>query len=298
MYEPTDKGVSIREPSTANFYIDADDRLETTFPSPAQFTINQKQSLFNGFFTRMAVQEIVMNWAVPNISATLGNNTLRWYATATPGTIFTATVPDGNYTVENLLKTLAPLMTTAQSGSTWTANAPSTSSSTAYLGKTGATAVILQGGTTTTGAPSIQVMLNLTTNATGYTTFPVQSPCLQPFSYIDFICQDITYNQSLKDGSTNSIVPNRDVLYRWCFAWDDTPTRDGYNYPILQGYEPFHQRRCIAFPKQVKWQPNMPVGQLKFEVYDTYNNLMTYLDAIGNGNEGMSFRMTLLVSEV
>lgn len=292
-------GVSIREPSTANFLVDADDRLETVFPSPAKFTINQKQSLFNGFFTRMAVQEINMNWAVPNISAQLGNNTLSWYNYGTPGTIYTVTVPDGNYTVSLLLSILSTAMTAVNG--TWTVAGPTTTVPCATLNKSGVTGVVILAGTaTTSGAPSLQAMLNLTTatGAAGYLQYFIQAPCLQPFSYIDFVCNDLTYNQSLKDGSTNSVVPNRDVLYRWYFAWDEAPSRDSYNYPILQGYEPFNQRRCIAFPKQIKWQPNMPLGQLTFQIYDAYNNNLTYLNTFGNGIQAMSFRMSLLVSEV
>jgi hypothetical protein len=112
----------------------------------------------------------------------------------------------------------------------------------------------------------------------------------------------LTYNQSLKDSTTNIVV--RDILYRWNFAWDGVPAEDAYGYPILQGYQRFVARRNITFPKQIRWERIMPIGSLSFQVYGyiplIVNSEAEYLKPIPPaiaGNSNIEWSMTLLVSE-
>jgi hypothetical protein len=58
-----------------------------------------------------------------------------------------------------------------------------------------------------------------------------------------------------------------DVLQRFYFAYDAENTYDKYNFPILMGYRPFVVERMFNPPKQIKWENNMPVGQLQLLVY-------------------------------
>ena len=67
-------GTQIRYPSVANLMIDSADRTVSQFPSPWDYQIVKKQSLFNGFFTRIGATEVVLEWNNPNITA--DNNTL------------------------------------------------------------------------------------------------------------------------------------------------------------------------------------------------------------------------------
>ena len=112
---------------------------------------------------------------------------------------------------------------------------------------------------------------------------------LRPFRYIDFVSTQLTYNQNVKDASTATIV--RDVLARWYFAYDQPPTLDEYGFPILMGYSAFCLRRTFSPPKQIKWESNMPVGNLTFQLYNSAGELIeTEADT--------SWQMTLQISEV
>jgi hypothetical protein len=91
------------------------------------------------------------------------------------------------------------------------------------------------------------------------------TPDLRPFAFIDLVSPNLTYNQSLKDATSNLIVV--DVLQRFYFAYDAENTYDKYNFPILMGYRPFVVERMFNPPKQIKWENNMPVGQLQLLVY-------------------------------
>jgi hypothetical protein len=276
-------GTIIRNPATANLLIDSEDRPATQ--SSSDFTIALKNSILNGFFTRLAVAEVVLEWNIQNISSNTNNNVMRFNIS---GTDYTITVPSGNYTVETLIKAIVAQMNSVDGAAAWTQQP--------YGGVYGITNAnstpfyfyaTLADGSISNLAAQLRI-------ATGV-AFPqviIYAPKLLPITYVDFVSTQLTYNQRLKDGSTNTTT--RDVLYRWVLAWDGPVGVDGYGYPIYQGYLPFIARRALPFPKQINWQNNMPVGQLSFQVYDSHNNILPPLiTQLG----GLEWQMTLLVSE-
>jgi hypothetical protein len=78
-------------------------------------------------------------------------------------------------------------------------------------------------------------------------------------------------------------------------AWENQPSVDKYGFPIYQGYTPFVARRYLPFPKQIKWDSNLPIGQLNFEIIDSSGNLVP--TKFNGGDGDLEFQMTLLVSE-
>jgi hypothetical protein len=121
---------------------------------------------------------------------------------------------------------------------------------------------------------------------------PIQTPKVLPVTYLDFCCDQLTYNQALKDETTNEVSQN--VLYRWVMGWDVPSPVDSLGYPIYQGYQPFVARRILPFPKQVRWEGNQPLGQLTFRVIDSTGEPV-FLDF---PQSQMEWNMCLLVSEV
>ena len=269
-------GVTIRNPSTANLLIDSTDR---TSASPADFTIAKPNSILNGFFTRAAVNEVVLQWGLSNISSEFGNNTLT--LTLTGAATYTITLESGNYTVEGALKAIVDLLNVAQAVVVFTEQP--------YGNVYGLTNNL--GTTFSIAVGNLQAQMGFTPALTMAENL-VFNPFILPYRYIDFICNDLTYNQRLKDASTAPLV--RDVLYRWVFAWDAPTPLDGYGYPIYQGYVPFVARRALPFPKQIRWEANMPIGNLTFQVYNSFGQLLAPSQVINNL---MEWNMTLLVSE-
>ena len=114
---PQENSVGIRNPATANLLINSLDRVyagnaSVQPQSSSDFTINKSQSLMNGYFTRIGVQEVQMNYGVYNVSSNWNNNYFSLQlATGNPGviqsTIYTFTLPDGNYSVAQALNTLS-----------------------------------------------------------------------------------------------------------------------------------------------------------------------------------------------
>lgn len=292
---PAEKGVPIREASTANLLIDSIDRLRADGTpkgneTSSDFIISKNNSIMNGFFTRIAITEIYMDWCIDNISAITGNNklsiTIPGFNAGNPVVI---TLPDGQYTVKLCLDTIVSLLNTAVGGTRVFAIVDSST-------VPGVKALQLKNSGVlanfTVNANMLQSELNLLAGTLG-SEYPINCPKLLPYTYLDFTSSNLTYNQELQDQTTNLIT--RNVLYRWYFAWDTPAPLDAYGYPIFQGYNKFITRRYLAFPKQIRWSANQPIGQLQFQVYTSEGTLLT-----GNGQEAGEFEwaITCLISEV
>jgi len=287
-YVPVEKAHPIREPSTANLVIDS---LDAVGGNASTFVINKNASIMNGYFTRIAVSEVVLNWAVPNIAAALGNNVLR---ITSPANI-TVTIPDGMWTVAAALDYIVASLNSQYNtvGSVWTVD---------QVG--GGVFIVLRVGgviTNTTWAFTIGLQQFGWAAAPGAVASLLISPTsnLQTTRYLDFVSYELTYCQSLKDNSTATATPARDALCRWYFAWDNPAPNDKYGFPILMGYQQFAARRLFNPPKQIRWEPNLPIGNLTFQVYNSLGQLQ-YAGNYGNipGSAGYSWEMTLQISEV
>lgn len=287
------KAVTTRPSSTANFLIDSVDRDQDAYPSSGNFQIVKKNSIFNGFFNRMAVQEVVLDWGIPNISSVTGNDefVVSYDDGVNPPVIHTATLPAGFYDVQQALDTIVSQLNISVGVAAFVITSGNTG---VYMG---IDQVLVPGGT-------FEIMdTDLGTEIFGEVvgTAPAQSfvilaPRILPLRYLDIVCNQLTYNQELKDGDTSE--KSRDVLYRWYFAWDTETSYDSYGFPVLQGYRAFIQRRLIAFPKQIRWNTSQPVGNLTFQVYDDNDDLVDpTVYPVAEGGAEMEFQMSLLLSE-
>jgi hypothetical protein len=282
-FVPSEKGMPIRNPSTANLYIDSLDRSDGQ--SVADFIINKPTNIMTGFFTRLALNEVVMDWSVPNVLSGVNNE----FSIIIGSTQTDVLIDTGFYTVADCIGAIRTALNTAIGAGAFSivANAR------------GASLVKATGNFQILETP-LSTQLNCQINVVG-TSFAFFAPVLLNNKYIDFVSNSLTYCQDVKDASTSQNV--RDVIYRWYFGWDNETIYDTYNYPILQGYRAFLQRRSIAFPKQIKWTNTQPIGQLQFQVYDSLGDLLDIPsknpENLGNLSKGeMEFGMTLLVSEV
>ena len=276
-FVPTAKGTNIRFPSTANLYIDSADRASG---DASDFLISKPQNLLTGFFTRLAVNEVVLDWSIPNVLASQGNNTFTVTITGTSAGTYTATLSDGYYTVKSALDAIVTQLNTAIG----------TTRFSIVTSGDGGIFLTIASGTYSVTPTTLSTQLDISSPATLENDKQVLDPRILNTKYIDIISQNLTYCQDLKDASTAQNV--RDVVYRWYLAWDNETSYDAYNFPILQGYRPFLQRRSIAFPKQIKWDNIQPIGQLGFQVYDDEGNILNV--TVGS----LEFNLSLLVSEI
>lgn len=283
-------GTTIRQPSVANLMIDSTDRNKTLYPSPFNFQINQNANLQNGFFTRVAATEVVFEWCEPNINqlvnaefsvdiSGVGGNTY-----ANPVSIQLNT---GFYTIEQALDAIVAELNT-------------------LTGTTGATFSITQGQGVFLDCSGAEFWIYDTNlaQALGFETFDNNGtyagdyavgdcPDLRLVRYVDFVSEQLTYAQDVKDSATNNY--NRNVLLRWYMAYEEQSQLDGYNFPILMGYTPFVCRRLFSPPKQIRWDNNLPVGNLAFSLYAPNGQIMTQASPLATYET--AWLMTLQLSE-
>jgi hypothetical protein len=301
-YVPVEKGVTIRQPSTANLMLDSKDRDTAIYTTAGDFQITKTNSLLNGYFTRIATSEVVLEWQVPNINAT--NNTMSGTVDPAggPAVPFSITIDPGLYTVASLLDQIT-VQLQGQAGITGVYNPQIIASTTTNFGLANQNTqqvvppsmVLVDGGGNYidwTIAPGVlQALLGWNLVSDAFKIAPTSTD-IRLYRYIDFTSQQLTYAQDLKDASTNT--QNKNVLNRWYLAWDNAPAFDYYGYPVFMGYTEFQLRRIYNPPKQIRWEPNLPIGNLAFQVYVMDINQNYVLLATTD----FEWLMTLQVSEV
>ena len=294
----------------------------TTPEQASNFTINSLQNNILGHFTRMAVQEVAMDWGVPNVAqfkqvtgfnASTGlpifgpdvyNNSI--FKVDISGTVYTAQLPTRFYNIYQVMNQIKDSL-----------NAVMDVSGTVFSLVTDPAVGVNLHCTKTylVVATNLSIELGFLQTTTRYADFhpgEVLAPMLMPWTYVDITCPQLTYCQDVKDATTNPV--KRDVLYRWYLS-EDTGQTDSYGFPILMGYQNFRARRPIAFPKQIKWDPIQQVtGSINFVSYATLNTVgltgaiqvpMANFEGSAynaansfGGTFNYDFQMTLLLSEV
>jgi hypothetical protein len=284
-FVPAEKAMPVREPSTANLMIDSIDRNNINNTTCANFTISKQNSLLNGFFTRIATSEVVLDWNEPNIPSNLATNAGQLDISG--GSTYNVTVPVGFYNASQLIDAVIQRFNDI-SGTTSTAFVVNTATSPISVSATNASVAwrIFIGG--------INSFQNTSYVPAGGSRTLDGIADLRNIKYIDFVSPELTYNQELKDSSTNIAV--RDVLCRWYMEWDNPVVYDKYGFPIFMGYSSFQVRRIFSPPKQIRWEPNMPIGQVSFQLYR--DSGLIALQPFVVQNSLTNWRMTLQVSEV
>jgi len=262
--------------------IDAEDRKTDAYPSPWDFVISKNQSLFNGFFTRIGATEVVLEWQNPNIITGV-NSRLTFLITGITGAIYVDIGGSNSVfsTVGDILDAIAARFNTAAGSTTAPLrfNVVNNSGDVGILDSSGASIVIVP--------TRLSVQMNLQGSASAF-IFPV-APDLRPYKYLDFVSNQLTYNQNVKDATSN--LRDQSVLLRWYFAFDNPTPSDQHGFPILMGYQPFVLRRLYNPPKQIAWESNMPLGQVGFQVYGNNGEIVSNYLNLSN------WLMTLQISE-
>jgi hypothetical protein len=135
-----------------------------------------------------------------------------------------------------------------------------------------------------------------------------QSTLCQATRYVDIVCSQLTYNQPLKDTTTQPIA--RDSLCRLYLGdgngfGNNTAVCDASNF-TPPGTAPFTIYRQFQTPKMINWnsagKAYQPVpGVLRFEVLDDTGANLTEMvqdtDVFEAGGDYLDWSATILVSE-
>jgi hypothetical protein len=339
-YNGISEATTIRPPATALLTIDSADRFQSQVQrrstdstarnySAYDFTITKNESIMNGFFTRLAVSEVVFPWPIPNINEYTNKIIVRISDDDGNITETTITIDNGFYTPSQLAQEIEDKVIeigvpgieffnmyygtiadfsgavvaesafgydASGSGATVVGFLPVSYSDAPYYGNDQITQLFDLLG------------FNDGNNVAVEFGYGAPTYC-QATRYVDIVCPQLTYNQALKDTSSQRTV--RDALCRIYLGVDGqqtTVTTDSSDVQTTEyippGCAPTTIYRNFSVPKQVQWTPNQPVsGYLQFQVYDDNGILLSNSAALGNSagfpnqNPGLDWSMTLLVTE-
>lgn len=338
IYSARDSALTQRAASTAILAIDSEDRFRDYDDarlvvgrnrSPYEYTITKNQSIMNGFFTRLAVTEVVFPWSLPNINVGTAPIKVTVASNMIPASTFLLELDLGFYTPSQIA---ARLQTLVRNINPVTLGAFTMTYGVSSIGLVAPTQLPifeydtnnLPAGVTIAfepltaaddpffsnplrkqlfdllgfsisppGAPPAQQGNNVL-DANG---FGAQTYC-QFTRYVDIVCTQLTANQALKDTMSQTVA--RDVLCR-VYVGD----AQGVQSTVLPSSATFCPPGCMptiiyrnfSQPKQIQWIPNQPVaGFLQFEVFDDAGFSLKDYDYRGNGN-GTNWSLTLLATE-
>lgn len=302
-------GVDIRNPSTSIFGISSFDRYPslavrndaTQETSAYTATISSRQNFLSGYFTRIALTEVVLRWTLPTLTFNNKRIIINYQpggvGPITPYTISSlATLAYGTwYTPTTLAAALQTAVRTATGNAAFTITANATTGIfTAATNNADEFQFRPYVSNTEPNRIGLYEMMNWVVDdpTTTNTTQISGVPSMLRTQFVDIVCSQLTANQSVKDADTGPI--SRDVLCR--VYLNDGLSQD----PELLGSQPFTLHRQYSFPKQIKWLPNSPVGgYLKFDLYDDQG----YIIESGDGRLSDAFllgdwNITLQLSEV
>jgi hypothetical protein len=301
-----ERGVDIRQPSSALLGVSSADRYanktqkQNNPSSPFDVLLTSKQNFLNGFFTRIALTEVRIPWLLPTIQANRQTRMLLEYRTSAGVTTFFTLQINGDvwYTPTTLA---AEVQRAMRSNSVFDGNVNKPNFTCTYS----ATAYAFTYATNVAG-DTMRFLPTLNSNTTGLyemmawqtqgllATAPSKVPKMIFTEFIDIVSNQLTYAQDVKDGDTGDI--SRDVVARIYLA------PEGLSDPTQVGTAPFILYRQFQTPKQIKWDTNLPIGQLSFQVYDDRGNLLTsgFPGTAAPSNDDLlgDWSISLLVSEV
>jgi len=312
--EVVDRAVTVRPASTAIFGVDSSDRYPSLqarsvgTSSPYSFNIQKNESLLNGFFTRIGLTEFVFPYYIPNIN--VKTDTIQFNdngAGLAPLLMFPILNFYNPYQMADQMETALQTAT----GNALLTVTYSNDGRFVFASNNTDTLAFDRGSYASPGAKLNEFqlfdLLNMGPNNKVPNVIQVTGVTRCRYTeYVDIVCSQLTYNQDLKDGSSDPVV--RDSIARIYIelennqlipVWNTTTNAIStpYNYQIPGTY-PFTIYRQFESPKMIKWNRTQPLGNLKFEVYDDKGNILSNLLGPQIPDSTMpDWRMTLLVSE-
>ena len=297
--EPGDIGVAIRQPATVNLLIDSIDRyneadlpswLAGANPPGNDFTIQRGKALLNGYFTRIAISQINLDYAIPTVIAPGatwdGNNSFRITNTVT-ATTSTITIPEGYYSAAQLAAELQGLIRASAAGSVV---------STCVIDPLTQKILITNGGDANVlfalpaaASPLEQRTYRLLgfngagTGAGAAQILARRVPLLCYTTYVDMRSEALTAFQRVKDADT--AFYDKTAIFARIFL-----TPPGQSTVNLDG--PVTLTVDYNTPKNCKWSPNQAVFNLDFTLYDDQGQLLPW-----SPDWPTEFHLTLLASE-
>ena len=296
-------GVPQRPPSYAYLLIDSKDRYETAQQQvlgniPAnQFQVQRGNALLYGYFTRLAITQVLFDWKLPTI-VTDKNDTL-YVTNVTTNTTEDIVLDEGFYTPNQLASEMASKIaasgTLGLAGMTCAFNAQiggfffeSNGDDFCFADPTDLALAL---------PPDVQTLVLRTYATVGVTSgntstvIPTPDQSLAPPNmiytrYVDIVSKELTKYQSVKDNDTSPVNQLSQVIARVYTTPPNTyiptgvvpgcPTTGATDASIALGDRAF--TICVDYntPKHIRWVPGEAIYNTDFQVFDEFGELLPW----------------------
>lgn len=308
---PMETGTAIRYPSTALLCINSADaeifnkvsgeRLDNNYPN--RVYINNGKPLMFGYMTRVALTEVNMQWATPNVNSNNNTITIAVNNLTVPGTqTLRSTIPTGWYKPTELASALETVLNTdwatflhaGVGQEPWSVTVdPKTLAITINALTPAAPGdfddfafYIVPSNQKNIGLPVLALdltdMLGLTPSqiaADYWTSITGGYASYQYTPFVDIVSNLLTKNQNVADGDTTKQVVSS-KLARLYLSNEDIVNVTEDN---IIGTRPFVFRREFKMPKQIQWNTTENVDVIDISVLD-YKGNPIYISPIFSSN--------------
>ena len=307
---------TIRQPSFTSLLIDSMDRYPDGYPSgtsvvtsSSKWTLQNKNYVLNGYFTRLALTSVQMFWTLPTIITGYNDQIeLTKYSASPPyGPVATyvATIPQGWYNPASLAGAIFTQLN-AVVGNIFT------TTTTKPLGNItiiGSAAFSLDAANTSNSRAGrfYQTSGLIPTGPLGSNTVVTTTggpPTLLPTRYIDITSSYLTKFQRVKDASTLPTGSTQNILGRvYAFAgntsaiWPPSTQTQGGPPTYTTTYTfttptPFVVSQDFTTPKQIAWDPEEVVSNFDITLLDEYGTEIPW-----DPSFGLEYQISMLASE-
>ena len=322
-------GVPVRQPAVAVLTIDTADRIkvdasgyriDTT--SPNNIYINKQQTLLNGYFTRLALTEINMQWNTPNVIASgeCKNNTLLLEQSATLSGVVTDSylieLPEGFYTPRELAADIQVLLNTEAvfGGGSWSCT---------YNERDGTFSITDEGETirfrirpqNIKASDDLCNLMGFSTPSKLFTFGIFGSYASMVYTpYFDIVSLQLTKKQNVSDNSSSTITGGN-LLARIYLNNAGFITRADRTDPAepqladcpIVGVRAFSLYKEYIIPKQIYWDTKEFIATIDLRLID-YKGRLLYMAPQGIatiGEDGLftqcgnstNYQLTLQITE-
>lgn len=296
-------GTPIRPPATAVLTVDTADRLKfdasgyAIQPSAVNnLYINTQQTVVQGYFTRLALTELNMNWNIPNVNARNNTITLELYDGVGGSTIITCSVDEMFYDCDDLASAVQDSIQTAVA--TLPAPYPARYGNIECEYSVGTASFLIKNVGVLPVAEFLIVPRNRGAsddlcNMMGFGAIPAGTApqprwyggfaSMQYTPYFDIVSRQLTKKQNVNDNSTSTNT-GRNLLARIYVSEEGITTVpilapvlvSPYTalVPTMLGCRPFTIHREFTTPKQIYWDTKEFINVIDLTLIDYKGNIL------------------------
>lgn len=310
-------GMPIRQPAVALMTVDTANRIPGSKVN--QLYINKQQSLVNGYFTRIALTELNMDWDIPNVNQYSDSFKVIFYYAAGLFKSVEFQLAEGFYDMEQLAAELTTVMN-AYIATDVDLNGLYTMAVTPLQYDRNFTIANTNVSAKEFGLVPIAGLNPLKSDLCDMMGFATVNPSLQFKSitgayatmtytpYFDIVSQQLTKKQNVTDNGT-SFVTGKNLLAR--IYLNELGINNNKATPVVGGKEdiigvmPFTVHLEFQNPKQIYWDTKEFINVIDLTLYDNKGRVLyerpsdfslldptEYLVGTGNTNWQMTFQIT------